>query len=113
MKFLGLMPAEHSSGDKRHQGSVTKAGNSHARRVLVAGAWAYRSPATVSRHLHLRLANQPTVLQDIRGQAQVRLCKRDRRLVARGKHPKVGTGAIARELRGFLWASAKGVPLIA
>jgi transposase len=46
---LGLVPSEHSSGERRRQGSITKTGNSHARRVLVEGAWAYRYPAKVSR----------------------------------------------------------------
>jgi transposase len=111
MKFLGLIPSEHSSGEQRRQGSMTKVGNSHARRVLVEGAWAYRYPAKVSRHLHLRLENQPTVIQDIRWKAQVKLCNRYRRLVARGKHANVVTVAIARELAGFLWAMAKEVPI--
>jgi transposase len=55
MKFLGLIPSEYSTGERRRQGSITKAGNTHARRALVEGAWAYRYPAKVSRHLHLRL----------------------------------------------------------
>ena len=59
MKFLGLIPSEYSSGEQRPQGSITKAGNTHARRVLVEGAWAYRYPAKVSRHLQLRLEHQP------------------------------------------------------
>jgi hypothetical protein len=91
----------------------TKAGNTHARRFLVEGAWAYRYPAKVSRHLQLRLEKQPKVIQDISWKAQVRLCKRYRRLVARGKHANVVTVAIARELTGFLWAIAKEVPRIA
>ena len=90
---------------------MTKAGNGHARRVLVEGAWASRYPAKVRRHLQLRLATQPTVIQDIRWKAHVRLCKRYRRLVARGKHNNVVTGAIARELTGFLGAIAKEVPI--
>ena len=111
-KFLGLIPAEYASGEPRRQGSMTHAGNRHARRVLVEGAWAYRSPAKVSRPLHLRLENQPKVIQDISGKAQVRLCQRYRRLVARGKHAKVVTVAMARELAGCLRAMAQEVPLI-
>lgn len=111
MKFLGLIPSESSSGERRQQGSITKAGNTHARRALVEGAWAYRYPAKVSRHLHLRLEKQPKVIQDISWKAQVRLCKRYRRLVAQGKHANVVTVAIARELVGFLWAIAKEVPV--
>jgi transposase len=111
MNFLGLIPSEYSSGTQRRQGSITKAGNSHARRALVEGAWAYRYPAKVSRHLQLRLETQPKVIQDISWKAQVRLCKRYRRLVARGKHANVVTVAIARELAGFMWAIAREVPL--
>jgi transposase len=112
MKFMGLIPSEYSSGEQRRQGSITKAGNTHARRVLVEGAWAYRYPAKVSRHLQLRLEKQPKIIQDISWKAQVRLCKRYRRLLSRGKHANVVTVAIARELTGFLWAIAKEVPVI-
>jgi transposase len=55
---------------------MTKTGNTHARRVLVEGAWAYRYPANVSRQLPLRLAHQPKMMQDISWTAHVRLCKR-------------------------------------
>jgi transposase len=51
MTCLGLVPSEYSTGERRRQGSLTKAGHTHARRVLVEGAWAYRDPANVSRHL--------------------------------------------------------------
>jgi transposase len=112
MKFLGLVPAEYSSGERRQQGSITKAGNTHARRALVEGAWAYRYPAKVSRHLQQRLEKQPKIIQDISWKAQVRLCKRSRRLVARGKHANVVTVAIARELVGFMWAIAKEIAVI-
>ncbi len=111
MKFLGLIPSEYSSGEQRRQGSITKAGNTHARRALVEGAWAYRYPANVSRHLQLRLEKQPKLIQDISWKAQVRRCKRYRRLVSRGKHANVVTVAIARELSGFMWAIAKQVPI--
>ena len=42
MKFLGLIPSEYTSAERRRQGSMTNAGNTHARRALVEGAWAYR-----------------------------------------------------------------------
>jgi len=90
---------------------MTQTGTTHARRVLVAGAWAYRYPAKVSRHVPLRLAHQPQSLQDIRGKAQVRLCKRDQRLGATGTHAPGVTGAMARALVGFVWAMAKEVPV--
>jgi transposase len=111
MKYLGLIPSEYSSGERRRQGSITKAGNTHARRALVEGAWAYRYPAKVSRHIQLRLEQQPKAIQDISWRAQVRLCKRYRRLMARGKHANQVVVAIARELAGFIWAIAKQVPM--
>ena len=113
MKGLGLRPSEASAGEPRRQGAMTQAGHTPARRVLVDGAWAYRSPAQLSRHWQRRLAHQPKVIQDIRGKAQVRRCTRDRRLVARGKPAHVVTVAIARELTGFMWAIAQEVPVIA
>src|SRR5207248_10935409 len=64
-----------SSGERRQQGSMTKAGHTHARRALVEGAWAYRYPAKVSRHLQLRLEKHSTIIQDISWKAQVRLCQ--------------------------------------
>ena len=111
MKYLGLIPSEYSSGERRRQGSITKAGNTHARRALLEGAWAYRYPAKVSRHIQLRLEQLPKPIQDLSWKAQVRLCKRFRRLLARGKHANQVVVAIARELAGFLWAIAKQVPV--
>ena len=112
MQCLGLTPSAYSSGAQRRQGAMTKAGNSHARRVLVEGAWASRYPAQVSRHLQLRLATQPKIIQAISWKAQVRLCNRYRRLVARGKHANIVTVAMARELAGFMGAIAREVPII-
>ena len=111
LKCLGLIPSAYSSGERRQQGSITKAGHTHARRALVEGAWTYRYPAKVSRHLQLRLEQHPKVIQDISWKAQVRLCQRDRRLVAKGTHANVVTVAMARELVGFMWAIAKEVPV--
>ncbi len=111
MKFLGLIPSEYSTGERRRHGAMTKAGNTHARRALVEGAWAYRYPAKVSRHLQLRLDTQPQAIQDISWRAQVRLCKRYRKLIARGKHANQVVVAIARELIGFMWAIAKEIPV--
>jgi transposase len=112
MNFLGLIPSEYSSGERRRQGPITNAGNTHARHALVEGAWAYRYPAKVSRHLQLRLEKQPKAIQDISWKAQVRLCKRYRRLMARGKNAHQVVVAIARELVGCMWALAKLVPVI-
>jgi transposase len=106
MSYLGLIPSEHTPGERRRQGSITKTGTSHARRVLLEGAWAYRYPAKVSRHLQLRLEKGPQVIQAIRWKAQGRLCNRYRRLMARGKNVKQVVVALARDMAAFVWAMA-------
>src|SRR5437773_4441698 len=111
MNYLGLTPSEYSSGARRQQGGIPKTGNTHARRALVEGAWAYRYPAKVSRHLQLRLEKLPAEVQAISWKAQVRLCKRYRQLTARGKHVNQVVVAIAREMAAFAWAIARTVPL--
>jgi transposase len=107
MSSLGLLPREPPRGERRRQGALTKTGTGHARRVLVEGAWASRSPATGSRHLQLRLEQVPKVIQDMSGKAQGRLCQRYRRLVARGNQVNPVVVAIARDMAAFVWASAQ------
>lgn len=109
MAFLGLIPSEHSSGPKQRRGAITKAGNGHARRVLVEGAWSYRLPARVSRALLARQEGMAQPILDLSWKAQTRLCGRYRKLRARGKPTQVVTVAIARELVGFLWAAAQEI----
>ena len=111
--FVGLIPSEYSSGASRRQGGITKAGNGRARRALIEAPLAYRHPAKVSAHIQQRIEALPKPLQDLGWKAQVRLCKRFRRLTARGKHANVAVTAIARELIAFMWAIAKEVPLTA
>ena len=110
MAYLGLVPSEHSSGASVKRGSLTKAGNSAARRLLIEAAWCYRFPARVSRELRLRQEAQPRLIREIAWNAQLRLCARYRRLARSGKPANVVTGAIARELAGFIWAIARCVP---
>jgi transposase len=107
--YLGLAPSEYSSGEKRRMGGITKTGNGHARRALVEGAWSYRYPAKVSRQIQERQESLPRSIQDIAWKAQVRLCKRYRRLTSRGKNVNVAVTAIARELAAFMWAIAREV----
>ena len=107
--FVGLIPSGYATGVSRRLGPITKAGNGHARRALVEAAWAYRYPAKVSVLLQRRLEDCPKPVQDIAWKAQVRLCKRYRRLVAHGKHPNLVVAAIAREVLAFLWAIVQEV----
>jgi transposase len=92
---------------------MTTAGHPHARRALVEGAWASRDPAKVSRHWPWRLAKPPKMIQAMSWQAQGRLGKRYRQLVARGQPATIVTGAMARELAGFMGASATQLPVAA
>jgi transposase len=110
MSDLGLTPREDSRGDRRRQGPLTTAGHTCARRALIAGAWAYRYPATVSRHRHWRLEQGPKPIQHIRWKAQGRLGQRCRSLTARGQHANQGVVAMARDMAAFLWAIAREGP---
>ncbi len=103
MGYLGLVPSEHSSGSSRRLGSITKTGNSHARRMLVEAAWSYRFTPRISRVLQVRQEGQPAAVRDIAWQAQLRLCHRFRRLRARGLHQNTVCVSTARELAGFIW----------
>lgn len=111
MAYLGLTPSESSSGERRCLGPITKCGNTHARRTLVEAAKAYRYPAKVSESIQARQQHLPKVIQDIGWKAQVRLCKRYRKLLARGKHRNTIAAAIARELVAFMWAIARQCPI--
>jgi transposase len=111
MAYVGLVPSEHSSGDSVRRGGITKAGNSQARRALIEGAWTYRMHARISRKLHDRIEDLSQGIRDTAWKAQMRLCARYRRLVAKGKTKVVVTTAIAREMIGFIWAIACQVEL--
>ena len=109
MVYLGLVSSENSTGRKVRRGAITKAGNTRVRRVLVEGAWSYRLPARIAEKDAERWNAAPKAVREIAWKAQVRLCARYRRLVAKGKHKNVVTVAIACEMAGFLWAIAQQV----
>jgi transposase len=113
MAYAGLVPSEHSSGPRQRRGGVTKTGNAHVRHVVVEAAWHYRHAPGLSGPLKRRQAGQPAPIQALSWQAQGRLHRRYRRLLARGKpKPKVIV-AIGRELLGFIWAVARAAPAAA
>jgi transposase len=103
MAFVGLVPGEHSSGQREHRGSITKAGNAHVRRVLVESAWAYRHRPAVGAVMRRRQEGLPTELVCLSWSAQLRLHARYRTLVVT-KPKNVAVTAVARELAGFVWA---------
>jgi len=107
MSYLGLVPSEDSTGQTRRQGSITKTGSGHGRRLLVEAAWHYRRAPTKGQALKRRQAGQPAHVIAISWQAQQRLYRTWRRLdTERGKRRTIVAVAVARELAGFCWATA-------
>jgi transposase len=104
MAYLGLVPSEHSSGDKVQRGPITKAGNRRARRLLVESAWAYRHPPRVGKDKQAKVAAAPRAAREIAWKAQNRLYARYRALTRKGKLKTLVVTAMARELAGFIWA---------
>lgn len=109
MAYLGMIPTEDSSGPRRRQGAITKAGNSSARRAMIEAAWAYQYHAAVSPVIARRQTGLPKAAIDIAWKAQLRLCARFRKLRARGLNKNKIVVAVARELAGFVWAIARQI----
>jgi transposase len=105
--YVGLVPCEYSTGTSRVQGSITKAGTTHVRRLLIEAAWHHRkSYSTSGPTLRARWAVVEPALR-ARGHAgNRRLYKRWRHFTERGKNPLVANVAIARELAGWCWSLA-------
>jgi transposase len=103
MAYLGLVPSEKSSSDRRRQGAITKCGNAHARWLLVECAQHYAAPPKVSKELSRRQQNQSRAVRTLSWKAQNRLHQRYRRLMARRLQRNKVMVALARELCGFIW----------
>ena len=111
MAFVGLVPSEHSSGEHRKQGSITKVGNSHVRRLLIEAAWHARRRPSVGYELARRQRGRDAIVVERAWRCQQRLHQRWQRMAGRGKpHQKIVV-ACARELAGFVWAIATEQPL--
>ena len=106
MAYLGLMPSEHSSGQRRRIGAITKAGDIHARTLLIEAAHSYRLPARIARRKLNAVEVVPDAVRAIAWKAQTRLCQRYRQMRTKDKLTQVIVTAIARELAGFVWAIA-------
>ncbi|MEU9919699.1 IS110 family transposase [Streptomyces sp. NPDC051001] len=104
--YLGLVPSEASSGERRVQGAITKTGNSHARRLLVEASWHHRKRYRPSRELMRRQAGQPPAVRDRAERGNRRLNQRWKRFDARNKRPTIAAVAVARELAGWCWSLA-------
>jgi transposase len=105
--FLGIVPSERTSDTKRRQGSITKAGSPHARRLLVEAAQHYRKQPAISQTLARRQEGQDPRVIEIAWRAQRRLHQRWAHLHGERRKPAgVVAIAVARELAAFLWEAA-------
>lgn len=109
MSYVGLTPSERSSGDSVQRGSITKAGNSHVRRVFVEAAWSSRLDPKLSLTMMRRCVGLSPGVVAIADKARRRQHKRFWKLVQRGKSVQTSVVACARELVGFVWAIARQV----
>lgn len=110
MAFVGLTPSEYSSAGKRQQGSITKTGNAHVRRILVEVAWNYRHVPRVGTKLRQRRAQQSPRTIETADKAMRRLYARWRKMDERRKPSQKTVVAVARELMGFVWAALSEPP---
>jgi len=106
MSYLGLVPSENSTGERKRKGSITKTGNTHARKILVEAAHHYRHKPSVGVKLRKRREGQPGNIIAIAEKAHLRLHRRYWHLLLAGNKPKnKAVVAVARELVGFIWAA--------
>jgi transposase len=109
MGYLGMVPSEDSSGQRRRQGKITRTGNGHVRRILVEAGWNYRFRPRPSKAIRQRRERVSAAVRGIAEKAEERLSRRYQALVARGKESRKAVMAVARELAGFVWAIAQEV----
>ena len=104
--FVGLVPTEHSSGGSRSQGSITKTGNAHARRLLVEAAWHHRPRYTIGATMRARWDLAPAAARARGDEGNRRLHQRWVKFIDRRKRSTTADVAIARELAGWCWSLA-------
>jgi transposase len=103
MGYIGQVPSEHSSGARKAQGGITRAGNAHLRHVLGEAAWHARHRPWLNKRLKKLLPTLPAGVGAIAWKAQERLHKIFTKMTYRGKHAGTVATAVARELAGFIW----------
>ncbi|MEO7352051.1 MAG: IS110 family transposase [Marmoricola sp.] len=104
--FVGLVPSEHSSGASRKQGPITKAGNSHARRLLVEAAWHHRKSYRPGKTMRDRWELAAPTARARGDLGNRRLHARWVKFIDRKKKNTIANTAIARELAGWCWSLA-------
>ena len=103
MAYLGIIPSEKSSGNKKFKGGITKTGNSLLRRLLIEVAWHYRHKNSVSKRLKARREGQKMEYVLYADKATIRLNNKLFNLIFKGKSKQVAVTAVAREMSGFIW----------
>ena len=110
MSYLGLCPGEHTSGETRQQGGITKLGNGIARKAIIEAAWNNSRAPRVSRTILARQEGLPKAVSEAAWNAQTRLHQRYKHLTGVGrKKSQVAAAALGRELSGFVWAIGRMV----
>jgi transposase len=104
--FVGLVPSEYSSGQSRVQGSITKTGNTHVRRLLIEAAWHHRARYRPGKTMRDRWELAPPTARARGDAGNHRLHQRWTRFNDRHKRPVIANVAIARELAGWCWSLA-------
>jgi len=105
MGFLGMTPKEHSSGTRRNQGGITKAGNSHLRKLLIESSWHYRYKSMPSKTLEARRTGQSEAIVAYAEKARIRLQYKFGKMIYQGKPKQLVVTGVARELSGFIWGA--------
>ena len=104
MTYSGLVPSEYSTGERKIQGTITKTGNAHLRRVVMEAAWAYQFRPWLGGEILKRQKGLSAEVREIAWKAQNRLHMRYQKLLSRGKNKNQIVTAVGRELLGFVWA---------
>ena len=103
MGYVGLVPREASSGDRRYRGKITKAGSSRVRWVLGEAAWSQMAKPGHCERLKRHWQSQPAEVVAIGKKAEKRLHDKFWKIALR-KDRKTAATAVAREMTGFIWA---------
>ena len=103
MSYFGLVPREHSSGDSRRTGTITKAGSRRVRWILTEAAWNQRCKPNNSEVLRKRRQGQPAAVVAIAKKAEKRLHSKFWKVALHNDH-RTAVTAVAREMAGFVWA---------
>ena len=107
--FVGVVPKEHSSGNRVHRSGITKTGNSFVRRILTEAAWNQTRRPRNTRNYKETMAKFPDSISELSWSASTRLFNKFDRLTKRGKASTLAVTAVVREMLGFIWAIAREV----